>query len=43
MTSHRFTVNVPNPTAKAVSIQLRLEPGKASDLPEFPRRNDVAH
>jgi hypothetical protein len=37
MTSHSFTVNVPNPTAKAVSVQLRLEPGKSSDLPRFPR------
>jgi len=37
MTSHSFTVNVPNPTAKPVSVQLRLEPGKASDLPAFPR------
>jgi hypothetical protein len=38
MASHRFTVNVPNPTAKAVSVQLRLEPGKTTDLPELPRK-----
>jgi hypothetical protein len=37
MSSHNFTVNVPNPTAKTVSVQLRLEPGKAGDLPAFPR------
>lgn len=42
MTNHRFTVNVPNPTAQSVSVQLRLEPAdKDKDyfwLPrEFPK------
>lgn len=39
MASHQFKVNIPNPTAKAVSVQLRLEPGKSSDLPELPREH----
>lgn len=37
MSKHSFTVNVPNPTAKTVSVQLRLEPSKASDLSGFRR------
>lgn len=37
MTIHRFTVNVPNPTAKSASVQLRLEPAKRQDFDWLPR------
>lgn len=32
MTTHRFSVNVPNPTAKATSVLLSLKPEKKADL-----------
>ena len=32
MSRYRFTVNIPNPTAKAASVQLRLEPAKSEHL-----------
>ena len=41
MTTHRFAVNVPNPTAQSASVLLRLKPAKRQDfdwLPhEFPK------
>jgi len=36
MTEHRFTVNIPNPTAERVSVQLRLKAAKHLDLYGFP-------
>lgn len=32
MTTHRFTVNVPNPTARSASVQLSLEPASLKDF-----------
>jgi len=41
MPTHRFTVNVPNPTAKRTSVELRLEPANFDELigltPELPK------
>lgn len=37
MTTHRFTVNVPNPTAQSASVQLRLEPATRQDFDWLPR------
>jgi hypothetical protein len=37
MTTHRFTVNIPNPTAQRASVQLRLEPAKRQDFDWLPR------
>jgi hypothetical protein len=37
MATHRFEVNVPNPTPQNVSVQLRLDPARPSDLSWLPR------
>jgi hypothetical protein len=37
MTTHRFKVNVPNPTDRDVVVQLRLEPGKLAGIAELSR------
>ncbi|MBI5118864.1 hypothetical protein HZA56_20540 [Candidatus Poribacteria bacterium] len=37
MTTHRFTVNVPNPTTQRASVQLRLEPAKRQGFSWLPR------
>lgn len=39
MTNHRFTVNVPNPSAKAVTVQLHLQPAQRTDLAWLPKEH----
>lgn len=42
MTNHRFTINIPNPTARIASVQLRLELATRQDFEYLPREVPMA-